>query len=66
MMIRDYKHYLTLFNIDTLFYGIKIYPYGTPAVAFKVCESEMMVVGDFFVEKYADCPFYGNTILQQT
>ena len=47
------------------FYGVKIYPYGTPAVAFKVCESEMMVVRDFFVEKYADCPFYGKTILQQ-
>ena len=33
-----------------------IYPYGTNA--FKVCESEMMIVRDFFVKNYADCPFY--------
>ena len=31
------------------------YPYGTRAV--KVCESEMMVVRDLFVEKYIDCRF---------
>ena len=36
--------------------GIKIFPNGTNA--FKVCESEMMVVRDLFVEKYVDCPFY--------
>ena len=32
------------------------YPYETNA--FKVCESEMMIVRDYFVENYADCPFY--------
>ena len=31
---------------------ITTYPYGTNA--FKVCESEMMIVRDLFVEKYAD------------
>ena len=35
---------------------ITTYPYGTNA--FKVCESEMMIVRDFFVKKYPDCPFY--------
>ena len=30
-------------------------PYGTNAI--KVCESEMMIERDYFVEKYADCPF---------
>ena len=39
------------------------YPYGTPAV--KVCESEMMVVRDLFVEKYVDCPFYSEVVLKQ-
>ena len=42
------------------FDGIETYPYG--ANAFKVCESKMMVVGDFFVKKYVDCPFYGEII----
>ena len=32
------------------FDGITTYPYG--ANAFKVCESEMMIVGDLFVKKY--------------
>ena len=32
------------------FDGITTYPYGTNA--FKVCESEMMIVGDLFVKKY--------------
>ena len=40
--------------------GIKTFPYGTNA--FKVCESEMMVVRDLFVEKYVDCLFYGEIV----
>ena len=45
---------------------ITTYSYGTNA--FKVCESEfqrnilkktqMMIVKDYFVENYADCPFF--------
>ena len=31
----------------------------------KVCESEMMVVKDLFVEKYVDCLFYGEIVLKQ-
>ena len=31
---------------------VTTFPYGTPAV--KVCESEIMVVRDLFVEKYVD------------
>ena len=42
---------------------ITTYPYGTNA--FKVCESEMMIVRDYFVENYADCLFYDETMLQQ-
>ena len=42
---------------------ITTYPYGAPAV--KVCESEMMVVRDLFVEKYVDCPFYSEVVLKQ-
>ena len=38
------------------------YPYGIPAV--KVCENEVMV-RDLFVEKYVDCPFYGEIVLKQ-
>ena len=34
---------------------ITTYPYGTNATI--VCESEMMIVRDYFVENYADCPF---------
>ena len=30
------------------------YPYKAPAA--KMCESEMMVMRDLFVEKYVDCP----------
>ena len=37
---------------------ITTYPYGTNA--FKVCESEMMMVRDFFVKNYADCPFFNK------
>ena len=40
-----------------------IYPYGAPA--FKVCESEMMVVRDLFVEKFVDCSFYGEIVLKR-
>ena len=40
-----------------------IYTYGTPAG--KVYENEMMLVWDFFVEKYLDCPFYGEIVLKQ-
>ena len=45
------------------FDGIETYPYGTNA--FKVCESEMMVVRDLLVEKYVDYPFYGEIVLKQ-
>ena len=48
---------LQTFNGDTR------YPYGTNA--FKVCESEMMVVRDLFVKKYVDCPFYDEVVLKQ-
>ena len=36
----------------------KITTYPHRANTFKVCESEMMIVGDIFVKNYADCPFY--------
>ena len=42
---------------------ITTYPYGTNAI--KVCESELMIVREFFVENYADCPFYDEIILRQ-
>ena len=42
---------------------VTTYPYGAPA--FKVCESEMMVVRDLFVEKFVDCPFYGEIVLKR-
>ena len=45
------------------FDGIETYPYGTNA--FKVCESEMMVVRDLFFKKYVDYPFYGEIVLKQ-
>ena len=38
----------------------RVTTYGAPAV--KVCESEMMVVRDLFVEKYVDCLFYGEIV----
>ena len=41
----------------------RVTTYGAPAV--KVCESEMMVVRDLFVEKYVDCPFYGEIVLKR-
>ena len=45
------------------FDGIKTYPYETNA--FKVWESEMMIVRDLLVKKYADCPFYSTIVLKQ-
>ena len=44
-----------------VFDKINTYPYGTNA--FKVCESEMMIVRDYFVKKYADCPFFYDEII---
>ena len=41
---------------------ITTYPHGTNA--FKVCESEMIIVKDLFVEKYVNCPFHDKIILQ--
>ena len=41
----------------------RVTTYGAPAV--KVCESEMMVVRDLFVEKYVDCPIYGEIVLKR-
>ena len=45
------------------FNRVTTYPYETPAV--KPCENEMMVVRDFFVKKYVDCPFHGEIVLKQ-
>ena len=45
------------------FNKIKTYPHETPVV--KACESKMMVVTDFFIKKYVDCPFYGEIVLTQ-
>ena len=42
---------------------ITTYPYGTNA--FKVCESEMMIVRDYFVENYAYCLFYDEIMSQR-
>ena len=42
---------------------ITTYPYGTNA--FKVFESEMMIVRDYFIENYVDCPFYDEIILRK-
>ena len=33
--------------------------------SLKVCEREMMIVRDYFIEKYEDCPFYDEIMLQQ-
>ena len=43
MTIRDYKHLIGLQHILT------------EQMQLKVCESEMMIVRDLFVENYADC-----------
>ena len=42
---------------------IATYPYGTSATI--VCKNEMMIVRDFFVKNYTDCPFYDETVLQE-
>ena len=42
---------------------ITTYPYRTNA--FKVCQREMMIVRDYFVENYADCPFYDEIMSQR-
>ena len=39
------------------------YPYRTNATI--ACESEMMIVRDFFAKNYADCTFCDEMILQQ-
>ena len=39
---------------------VTTYPHGTNA--FKLHESEMMMVRGFFVKKHADCPFYCKVI----
>ena len=40
---------------------VTTYPYG--ANANKVCENEMMIVREFFVKNYEDCPFYATNII---
>ena len=42
---------------------IATYPYGINS--FKVCESEMMIVRDYFLENYIDFPFYDEMILRK-
>ena len=42
----------------------KVMTFSYGANAFKVCESEMMVMRDFLVENYVDCPFYDEIVLQ--
>ena len=42
---------------------VTTFPYGTNAI--KVCESKIMIVRNFLVKNYADCPFYDKIILQQ-
>ena len=48
---------------EQTFNEVTTYPYRTPAV--KVCESEMMVVRNFFVEKYEDFPLYHEIVLKR-
>ena len=43
-----------------IFDKITTYPYGTNATI--VCDSEMMIVRDYFVENYADCSLYYEAI----
>ena len=43
------------------FNRVTTYPYRTPAV--QVCENELMLVRDLFVNKYADFPLYDQIIL---
>ena len=39
------------------------FPHGTNATI--VCKSEIMIVRDFFVKNYVNCPLYDEIILQQ-
>ena len=39
---------------------VTTYPHGTNTI--KACENEMMMVRDFFIKNYADCPFYYKVI----
>ena len=50
------------YNRLQIFVRITTYPHGTNA--FKVYESEMMIIRDFFVENYANCPYYDEIVLQ--
>ena len=43
----------------------KITTYLSGTNATIVCESQMMIVRDFFVKNYADCLFYDEIILRQ-
>ena len=45
------------------FNRVTTYPYETLAV--KVCENEIIVLREFFVKKYVDCPFNGEIVLKQ-
>ena len=45
------------------FNRVTAYPYR--ANAFKVCQSEMMVLRYLFIKKYVDCSFYGEIVLKQ-
>ena len=56
LISNDDKRLQTLDRITT-------YPHGTNK--FKVCESEMMIVRDLFLENCANCMFYDEIILQQ-
>ena len=42
---------------------VTTFPYGTNVI--KVCDSEMMIVRDFFVKNCVDCPFYDEIMLQR-
>ena len=51
----DDKRLQTLDRITTYLHGTN---------AFKVCETEMMIMKDFSVESYANRPFYDEIVLQ--
>ena len=52
----DNKRLQTFDKITMYLYGIN---------AMKVCESEIMILRDYFVENYDDGPFYDEIILQE-
>ena len=56
LISNDDKRLQTLDKIST-------HPYGTNV--FKVCESKMMIVRDYFFENYAEFPFYDEIVLQR-